>query len=267
MNYELRQYSFGQTIGKGFNLYFDNFIPVVLVSLVCQIPLMLVLGFGDFLKVSDYSAVDIMGYFGNLLFIMFWSFISQGIVSAYVIQLTAKRFLENSPTGGDNSLTSIFPIILPVIGVTFTVGMATVFGFMVCIIPGIIIMLGFGLATEVLVIERRKVGESMTRSWILTQGRKGTVFLITMVASIIVIGITQAVLLLLRLTALDREIVSYLEYLITAIVSPVNSCIFVVLYFNLRIEKEGFNIEHLVRQFTLADSVNATDAAEPPPEY
>lgn len=38
MNYELRQYSFGETIGKGFNLFFNNFVALVLAALICQLP-------------------------------------------------------------------------------------------------------------------------------------------------------------------------------------------------------------------------------------
>jgi hypothetical protein len=253
VNYELRQYSFGQTIGKGFNLYFDNFIPVVLVSLVCQIPMVLFLYFTGFMKLVEYETFS-SGYYSYFFFLIIWMIIAQSFLSAFTIHLVAKKFLENTPTGRENNFTSIFPLFLPVLGVTFVVGIAMVFGFFTCIVPGILIWLGFSIATEVLVIERRTVGESMNRSWNLTKGRKGTVFLISFVAGLIVFGITQGVMLLVRFSPLDVSTVTCIEYGVGAITNPIYACIMIVLYFNLRIEKEGFNIEHLAQQFTLADT-------------
>jgi hypothetical protein len=41
MKYELRRLSFGETLGQAFNLYFDNFIPVFMISFVCSLPTIL----------------------------------------------------------------------------------------------------------------------------------------------------------------------------------------------------------------------------------
>jgi hypothetical protein len=254
MNYELKQYSFGDTIGKGFNLYFDNFVFVVLVSLLCQVPTVLFIRLTKFIKASSDPSSIGAGYFGQLMVMIVLSIIEQGFLSAFIIDWISKKFLESSPAIGKNRITSILPLILPAIGVSAVVGMAIVFGFLPFIIPGIVIWLGFSLANVVLVTERRKIGESMTRSWILTKGRKGTMFLFILVTMLITVGITQVVLLLLRLGHLGTELIKYLEYAITAIVDPIQYCIMVVVYFNMRIEKEAFHIEHLAEQFTLADA-------------
>lgn len=254
MNYELRQYSFGETIGKGFNLYFNNFIPIVLVSLLCQVPNVLFNRATNFIKdTSNFSFID-ANYFVQMIGIFLASILVQCFLSAYIIHWVSKKFLENNPAGPDYHITSIFPYILPVIGLSFVIGFAIVFGFLAFIIPGIIIALGFSVATEVLIIEKRRIRESMTRSWILTKGRKGTVFLIVMLTMLIIVGMNQVTLLLLRLSHLNTELISYLEIAISAITNPIQSCIMIVVYFNLRIEKEGFNIEHLTDQFTRADS-------------
>ncbi len=251
MNYELRQYSFGETIGKGFNLYFNNFIAFVLVSLLCQVPTIL---FYKFIN-STSPPTDLSGlgsYLAQLMVAVVFNIVVQGFLSAYIIHLVSKKFLESNPTGRDNNITSIFPYIFPVIGLSIVVGFAVLFSCLALIVPGIIVALGFSVATEVMVIEKRKIRESMDRSWNLTKGKKGSVFLIILVAMIITLSIDQSVLALLRLIHLDTELLTYLQYAISAITAPVQSCIMVVVYFNLRIEKEGFNIEHLAQQFTLA---------------
>jgi hypothetical protein len=252
MNYELRQYSFGETIGKGFNLYFNNFIAIVLVSLLCQIPTVFIAKLSN--SVTSFADLsEIGGYLARLMGIMVLTIIAQGFLSAFIIHWVSQRFLEDSSTGGNNNITSLFPRIIPVIGLSIVVGLAVAFSTIALIVPGIIVALGFGVATEVMVIEKRKILESMDRSWNLTKGRKGSLFLIMLVAMLITVCINQGLLALLRLTPLNAELISYLDYAISAVTTPIQSCIMVVVYFNLRIEKEGFNIEHLARQFSLAE--------------
>jgi energy-coupling factor transporter transmembrane protein EcfT len=45
-----------------------------------------------------------------------------------------------------------------------------------------------------------------------------------------------------------------LQFVSGSLVAPFYSCIMVLIYFNLRIEKEGFDVEHLVNQFSLPDN-------------
>ena len=260
MDYELRQYSFGETIGKGFNLYFENFIPILLFSLVCQLPLVLLLQFGNLSSILESGSLN-FGYFGSLYVSIIWYSLVQCFLSAYIIHLIAKKIQGNNLSGRENNIASIFRIILPVIGLTLLLNLVKGLGYMACFVPGILIALGFSLAVPILVIERRKIRESMTRSWILTQGRKGTVFLVLLVAASISVFF-QLVFLILQLTVLDQQLVMYLNYGVLAFINPLDSCFRVVLYYNLRIEKEGFNIEHLAQQFTLADSAQESPPVE-----
>ncbi|HEX3047169.1 MAG TPA: hypothetical protein VHY08_20615 [Bacillota bacterium] len=250
MNYELRQYSFGETIGKGFNLYFNNFISIVLVSILCQIPVaILMAGMSSDLSQGTIGA----SYFINFGLFFFTSIIVSAFLSAYIIHVVSKRFLETNPTNQDTISRSILPYVFPIIGLSIVVGLVTMLGAIFLIIPGIIIALGYSLATEVMVIEQQKIGESMKRSWSLTKGKKGHIFLICLVSGIITVCIDQPLTWMLGLLKMDPQLTIYLTYLVSAITAPFSACILVVVYFNIRIEKEGFNIEHLAQQFTLAD--------------
>ena len=40
-----------------------------------------------------------------------------------------------------------------------------------------------------------------------------------------------------------------LAHLVDILITPIGACIFILIYFNLKIEKEGFDLEHLVDQF------------------
>jgi hypothetical protein len=250
MSYELKQYSFGETIGKGFNLYFNNFISVVLVSILCQIPVAILMGS----MFSDLSRGTIgASYFYNMGLLFFLSIIVGAFLSAYIIHVVSGKFLEIVPAGQYNISRSILPYVFPIIGLSIVVGLVTMLGMILLIIPGIIIALGYSLATEVMVIEKQKIGESMRRSWSLTKGKKWHIFLILLVSGIITICINQPLSWMLGLLKLDPQLTLYLGYLVSAITAPISACILVVVYFNIRIEKEGFNIEHLTQQFSLVD--------------
>jgi len=259
MNYELRRYSFGETIGKGFNLYFNNFIPIVLLSLLCQVPSVLIqrliTGSGTFYykvgAASFYNQFRTEGL--NYIAIIILSIITSHILSAFVIHLVSKNFLEDASTSRNNAITSILPLIIPLIGLSLLIGIIVLFCCIGLIIPGIIVGLGLSVAPGVLVIEKRSIMESLKRSWSLTKERKGHIFGILFVSGLITGVITLPFSFILKLLSLDTQVVTYLNYAISALVSPIQSCIFVVVYFNLRIEKEGFNVEHLVQQFSLTE--------------
>ena len=133
MSYELRQYSFGETIGKGFNLYFNNFISIVLVSLLCQLPMALLLN-----NISSDISRGTFGasYFYNLGLLMVLNIVVSAFLSAYIILLVSKKFLDINPAGPENRSTSILPYIFPIIGLSLLVGLFTMLGMIALVVPG-----------------------------------------------------------------------------------------------------------------------------------
>lgn len=253
MNYELRQYSFGETIGKGFNLYFNNFIPIVIISLVCHIPQMLLIRYSNTSHISRFH--HLMG-FTNFLYmgvVLFLTITLAAFLSAWIIHLVSKKFLENSSIVYDNKKTTIFPLVLPILGLSILVGFFTVICMLPVVVPGIIVSLGYSVASTVLVVERKKIWGSMKRSWDLTKGYKGTIFGFVFVIAIISFSINVTLTAFLRLLHLDPQLLPYLTQVVNSFTAPIHACVTVVIYFNLRIEKEGFNIEHLAQQFTLPE--------------
>jgi hypothetical protein len=264
MSYELKEYSFGQSIGKAFNLYFENFIPIVLVSIIVKIPetffsIMQVL----FLKpVSSYTNYNPAYYitlilisFGSFLFIM----VGSGFLSGFITHILSKKILGKEITSGDYS-TNIFPLILPIIGVSFLVGMVTVFGIVMFIAPGIIFALAFCLSTEILVIEKKSITKSMNRSWNLTKGSKGTIFAYCIVITLIILLISMPVLIITEVLKIEPVTKVIITSAVSIFTGPLSACLFVVIYFNLRVSKEGFNVEHLVNQFSLESPNENTES-------
>lgn len=245
MGYELRQYSFGATIGKGFNLYFTNFIQILLISVLCKIPMAISIMFWN---QSHFT----VGTGAVAILAMIMSAITKAILSAFIIYLVSKNFLEGDTLSLVKGPPSILPLVFPIIGLSIVIGLITVLGSLACVIPGIIFGLGYSIATIVLVLERKGISESMKRSWELTKGRKGEIFGVALISHIIIACIQFPLIMTSELLSMSEELMSYIQLGASALVEPIWACILVVIYFNLRIEKEGFNIEHLTEQFSLA---------------
>lgn len=106
----------------------------------------------------------------------------------------------------------------------------------------------------------------MKRSWTLTAGSKLGIFGILFISALITFGfnlifaqITKAIVGYtfageLSFRALLPSIVQ------SALLLPFTSCIAILVYFNLRIEKEGFAIEHLAQNFSI--EINSENEAD-----
>lgn len=250
MVYELREYSFGETIGKGFNLYFNNFLQILIVSLLCQIPLFLLM---KNTNIFDPEEITFSANLVQRIIVYFANLLTQLILSIWITYFVSKKFLDDVSIPNIKPV-KIIPLFIRAIMLSIAVALATILGFVALIIPGIIITLGYTVATNVLVIEGKSVWQSMKRSWYLTKGERGPIFGLIFVTGLIVgciatpLAAVSAVFL-----AKNPEWMAYLNRVISALVEPIDSCVTVVIYFNLRIKKEGFNIEHLTKQFSLAD--------------
>jgi membrane-anchored glycerophosphoryl diester phosphodiesterase (GDPDase) len=119
---------------------------------------------------------------------------------------------------------------------------------------GIYMALSFILAAQVLVIENKGIIESMKRSWELTKGRKLRIagfLLVIFVISYILNQLSGSIMLeLSRIIGLSGIwIGAVISFFITSLILPFSACVYVLIYFNARIDKEGFALEHLADQF------------------
>lgn len=257
MSYELRQYAFGETIGKGLNLYLENFIPIAFVSALCEIPIF----FPRFIYLvpREYFYTNLTGPIIQAAFFAFASLFANGILSAFIVSLVANRFLENSALEIANPFVSFFANIFPTLGLSLLVGLLSITAGFACIIPGVFVSMGLIAAIPVYIVEKRSFFESMRRSWELTKGKRLEVF-----GLLFIVGIFSWGVYLLLSSIIESMLVGIPRFVLNstifALTSPIKSCIVVVIYFNLRIQKEGFNVEHLVQQFSLPDASKSVNS-------
>lgn len=146
-------------------------------------------------------------------------------------------------------------LLLPVIGLSFVVGLGVFIGAMVLLVPGAILAVMWAVAVPAMVAEKRGVFESLQRSRDLTRGSRWGIFFLGLAYFIVFItlsmtiggfslaaggatGPTTAPVVVLALTTL-----------VTLIGSVVAAAGLAVIYSDLRSAKEGVRPDQLAALF------------------
>lgn len=248
MKYELRALSFGETLGTAFNMYIDNFVVLFLLCMIVNIP-SIFLNMNspvDTIVTAESLVSWSISYVIYLVVVIILSAIETGLIVNYI----AHRYLGKE-TNIKEFLNKTKSCFLPLIGLSLLASFCIGIGFMLLIIPGVIISLGLILSTQVLVIEKKGIIESMLRSWDLTKGKRLRIlgFILIILALNFSLGIVLGLFIAVFGLASARWMTTILAFFMSSLVSPFSACVIVLIYFNSRIEKEGFAIEHLADQF------------------
>ncbi len=245
MKYEIRRLSFAETFRETFNLYFDNFKPLFLIALISSIPVILVSR--DFNADTTLSEAEqqVMMLRAMLWFLVFLAV--NTISTALMIEFISKKYLEQQQTI-DRYIKNVLPFILPIMGLSIVGAIMVGIGLFLFVIPGIYFALALSVSSQVLILERKKVFQSIQRSFDLTRGYKLEIFGYFLVLFLISLGIgllTGQLLNLLENMEVNTQLQLLIEHLVQVLIAPIGACLFILVYFNLRIDKEGFTRQHL----------------------
>ena len=178
---------------------------------------------------------------GGLVSIVLALVLQSSLIRATIEDLSGKR-----PAMGDCISTAI-SVLLPAIGLALLVGLGVMVGFILLIVPGIILLLRWAVAVPVLVQERQGVLASMARSAELTSGNRWALLGLFV---IIVIILFIAQLVIGFVVALFGGIIALvLGLVVQSILSTVFSTATAVSYVALREAKEGTSVQELARIF------------------
>jgi hypothetical protein len=137
----------------------------------------------------------------------------------------------------DDSVGDLFsaagPSILPLIGfgILFAIGVAI--GFVLLIVPGLILLTFWSVAAPAIVVERTGPIEAFGRSWRLVRGEAWSVFATLLVVLLIVIGV-GIVLSILATPIGDGEAATYVAAIVSsAITAPIFALAASIMYFDL----------------------------------
>ena len=246
--YQLRPLSLGEILDGALVLLRRHFVLVLGIAIVCE---------GIPTAMDVY--IDLMGGASqnpvlNLLDRVL-TVVGSVFVTGATVRVVSEAYLGRTPLFGD-AMGFAGQRFGPVFGANFLSGLLTVLAMVLLIIPGIIVACGYSVAAQAAALESGSSGEALRRSWNLTKGFRwkalglGAVsialFLVVFLGAGLLAGILSGVL-----GGLDA-VLAVLAGGVSLFIYPVISCVFTLFYYDLRVRKEGFDLEMLSRELELA---------------
>lgn len=234
-------WSIGSAIEAAASVLVRHLVPFVATALIAALPSVL---FGLLVGVRSRGLLTITGIVSMVINLAVLTLVIQTLTYGTVQALRGSKVsigdclmqgLRNLPVG---------------MGVGFLAYIGIVLGMILLIVPGFILFTMWSVALPAAIVERTGVFRALGRSRDLTSGRRWRVFgailipiLISIVTSWILIGLVFG---LRGVTSTTFQIVSWL---ISSVEQAFSVCVFATLYYYLRREKEGVDIQQIAAVF------------------
>jgi hypothetical protein len=239
----------GEILSTAFRLYQRHWRTLLAIAAVVVVPLTLLQYlFGDWLRnrgeVTSYQEIStatwavgaawlVAGLAGLLMYLVLTGAITRAVAAEVAGEDPS---LEQSYRFGFHRLGSVLLV-------SVLVGLATIAGLILFIIPGIWIGVRLAVSVEALVVEGRRGTQAMGRSWELVGGHWWHAFGALVVAGLLT-GLVNAVIT----TPFNNTswfVQAIAAAIATVITLPYGVLVGVLLYLDLRARKEQLNLERL----------------------
>jgi hypothetical protein len=207
----------GAVVSRIWQIYRDQFAVLISTAVVLY-----AVDFVLYLVVGSSASIALAILFGAL------SILYQGMVVELVQDIQNGR--------RDHSIRdlirSVEPVFWPLVAVSILFGIGLAIGFVLFIIPGLILMVLWAVVAPVTVIERPGVFAAFRRSRELVRGNGGNVFGVIVLVFLAVVVIIVAVGLLA--SSLGSVGLALVRWALDAALAPITALSASVLYFALR---------------------------------
>ncbi len=234
-------WSIGSALEAAASILFRHFVPFVVVALVAGFPNVVywfLVGRG-----APLSYLTIGGVVSLVINTIGWIFVIQTLVYGAVQALRGR-----SVSIGDCLLQGARR--LPVgIAVGFLAYIGILLGTALLIVPGVILFTMWSVALPANTVERTGIVASLARSRELTRGRRWRVFG-TIIIPLLLSALTSWLLIgIFGLAGVASPTFQIVSWAIHGIEQAFSVCVFATLYYYLRRDKEGVEIEQVASVF------------------
>jgi hypothetical protein len=241
----LRPMSLGDLLDASFGLYRRQFVPLIFVALATQtIPLAL----GLYVEASGGMLEHPVAWLVSVLASIALG--QLGIATSTFI--VAETYLGGSITPSE-AFSRAQPFLGRLIVAALASGLLYGIGLVLFIVPGIIVICGLAVTAPAIVLENQPTATAgMGRSWYLTKGNRGKVFLAFLVAFMLILlpGIALGAFSVAAASATGSVTSGVILFLVVQAVLQVLAYPFLfvlttLLYYDLRVRKEAYDLEML----------------------
>jgi len=272
----LRPLSTGELLDKTFTLYRRNFPLFFGIAALAQLgPFIVLIAMTGIFRsantqhtASTAVTVAITGLV-TLFAYLAATMIAAGLIQAATTFAVSSLYLEE-PVSIKSAYARVKGLVWRSVNVVLSVGIRIVGGLLLFIIPGIIMLRRYSLSVPVAVLENLKTRAALKRSRQLSEGSGGRILLVyvLMLALIWAVSLGTAWVLgliftpqTLRQSFAAQMVQQFSSFLVGAAVGPVMTIAFSLLYYDQRVRKEAFDIEHMISTLQSAGTPASAAAA------
>src|SRR5919106_676470 len=255
----LRQMGIGELLDGAIKLYRAEWRVLVGIVAFVLVPLTFLEAYltrtlpGVFTQdtVVSPEALDSAIIAGSILGLIRFLFIQPFLVAA--VAFAAMRIYLGEPVGVGPTYRYAVTKVHSILWISILTLLATMLGFLLLIIPGFLVYVRLAFGSTVLVVEGKKGTKALGRSWRLAKGHFWRLFGALIVAGLMA-GIIASVLAIpgnLIADAIGPQgwpVRALGDSLATVLTTPFTTLITVLLYFDLRIRKEAFDLEVMAQE-------------------
>lgn len=242
----LRPLSVGEILDVSFTLYRRHFAALATVALVCS-------GVPVLMSVYLEAAGGLVANFGFALLYYMVFMVLSAIATAATVFIVSESYLGR-PLGAREALVRSTPLLGRILICSIQLAIVIGLGFLFFFIPGVVLACGLMVALPALVLEPGlSPSGSLGRSWGLTRGARlrmlGLLVTLVVLLYIPMFSIVGLAAIVLPAAGGSRAVgtlaAAALGGVIQMFLYPLFYCVLTVAYYDLRVRKEGFDLEVL----------------------
>jgi Membrane domain of glycerophosphoryl diester phosphodiesterase len=269
---DLRPMSLGELLDRTFSLYKNNF---TLFAGIVALPYLVLFLFEVASSATQSAGLPVQpgapggvprgaapnlgliaGIAGGALIFIAVFLVLTAVVHAATIFAVSDLYLGR-PASVRASFRRVRGKVLTVIGISILNGLIVMVGFILLIIPGIIFACRVAVAVPAAMLEGETPVSAINRSWELTKGHAGDIFLIGLLVAVMgwIVAVIFELPFILMAGPLTRPhalpfglaVLQHLgSFIAQVLVGPIGTIAYSLMYYNLRVQKEAFDIQHLM---------------------
>jgi hypothetical protein len=254
----------GRLLDRAFGLYVENFPLMLGIIAAAYVPLYAVkllmqAGIGGPVAASQRNLTMLLS---QLALIVLWASLALPVATGAATYAISERYLGRDVTVG-GALKQAWARLWTLTIAQLSVMIRVFLGFILLFIPGVLWSLSYALVVPVVLIEGKKALPSLRRSWQLVKSHRGKVFIVLVVVNVLQwlagFGVGSLSELVLDLESVSGNLMhTALSDVISIFLTPLAVIADILLYYDFRIRKEGFDLEMLSR--SLAANPQSTEA-------
>jgi len=259
MKMKMGSMTFGEILDRGIKILFGRLPVFFAIGFLLLLPVLV-------LELLQNQLESVTGVFTALI-VLVVTVIFSNVNAGAVVDVIARDYLDK-PVSIGGAIGYAFRRFGDLFVSALLAGLVIGLGLLLLIIPGIIFSIWYVFITQVVMIEGLGGGRALARSKSLTEGHRGRIFGIIFILGLLVgllnLGLTLGLHSILPVQTIELSprgaivlgpvnypnfvITILIQYLVTVIISGFQAVCVTLMYFDLRVRKEAYDLEVLATQ-------------------